>query len=175
MVLNLFVLIVLAGALLKAPTVDFANFTYPAVEPCFPDGIVTGPTVLRHGEFRVTNPKTLLETETHLHSVVYGHLRSDGLQAAVILSCDAYGLPGMYNRGFLFDVAGRHAKLITTIEGGDEETGIEDIRIAHGMLYVNRCDPADCSNSLSNAYRLNGRHLQFVRQSRHKTESYPSY
>ena len=169
-------LIVVLTSLLKAPGVDFANFTYPPVSSCFPGGNVTGPIVLRSGDFTATDKATQLETETHLHSVVYGKLRSNSsLQAVVILSCDAFGLPGMYNQGFLFDVQGRRATLITQLEGGDEESGIADIRIARGLLYVDRCAADSCAQSERTAYRLNGRRLQVVRQTRHRTVFYPSY
>ncbi len=156
--------------------VDFANFRYPAIEACFPNGKVTGPIVLRHGKFDAIDKSTLLETETSLHSVAYGGLRGDGsLQAAVILSCDAYGLPGMYNQGFLFDVQGVKATLIAIIAGGTEDSGIEKIQIARGLLLVDRCGEDGCQQSELDSYRLVGRSLKLVAVKHHRTVTYPSY
>jgi len=103
-------------------------------------------------------------------SVTYGDLNGDSSDEAAVTLYYTGGGTGAYSKGFLFSLQNGRLKLLTTFAGGDRaDGGIKKVRIADGILSVQRNEPERMNDVvvglccpkylITTTYRWDGRRL----------------
>lgn len=136
-------------------TVDFRNFTY---EPACDETKVS----VKNGRFDRTDP--LEPMHFSVREVLYGDLKRNGEEQAVVLTSCNLGGTGIFSEGFVFALQDGEPILVARIEGGDRASGgIARTSIEGHMLKVSRefgvalC----CANYIeTKTYVLDGGHLR---------------
>ncbi|MBK9152803.1 MAG: hypothetical protein IPM25_00970 [Chloracidobacterium sp.] len=147
--------------------VDFANFTYPAF--CASEESENITVKNREYSYERQEDGYVDRMYMRVYEPVFGDLTGDGRDEAAIVSICNTGGTGQFSEGYVFGMSGGKPKLLARFEGGDRAYGgIREVRVAKGLLSVDRNDPgeigANCCAELivTTTYRLAGDKLEAV-------------
>lgn len=135
-------------------SIDFRNFTYRP-------SCISRPVPVKSGEYN--DQKTDVPVYFAVSDIVFGDLRGDGSEQAVVLTDCNLGGTGMFTETLVFELRAGKPTLITRFQGGDRAIGgIESIRIdGHLLKIAQRWGiAACCANYIAtSSYQLRGDEL----------------
>ena len=120
-------------------SVDFKNFTYPAL--CI--GETASKITVKNGEFSEEKQEDGYVDRFHFNvmDVAYGDLNADRRDEAIVLSVCNTGGTGNFSEGFIYSMRSGKPLLVARIPGGDRAYGgLRSARVEGGLLVVESND-----------------------------------